>query len=232
MKRFKMLSWMYVTVFLIFLINKGRAYYVAPAYVMLLSAGSVGLENWLEASPEVVRRWGRGFVWSLQILGGLIGILVMKPVVPINSPLWEITSSINEDIVEMVGWQDLTAQVAAIYESIPESEKTQTVILAGNYGEAGALELYGKQYHLPRVISGSNSLWYRGYGEPEPKTLIMVGFESSYATNFFSSCKYADTVTNSYHVKNEETSFHNSIYICRDPRHPWEEMWQEMQWFQ
>ena len=45
--------------------------------------------------------------------------------------------------VEMVGWQDLTAQVAEIYQSIPESEKSRTVILAGNYGEAGAFDLYG-----------------------------------------------------------------------------------------
>src|SRR5688572_28408490 len=147
----------------------------------------------------------------------------MKPVAPINSSLWEITSSVNEDVVEMIGWQDLTAQVAEIYQSIPEGERPRTVILAGNYGEAGALDLYGKQYNLPRIISGTNSLWYRGYGEPEPETVIVVGFESSYASNFFASCRYTGKVTNSYQVKNEETTHHTGLYVCREPRRPWKD---------
>jgi hypothetical protein len=157
----------------------------------------------------------------------------MKPIAPINSPLWEVTTGVTDDLfTEMVGWQDLTKQVADIYQSIPESEKPLTVILAGNYGEAGALDLYGDKYGLPRIISGGNNYWYRGYGEPEPETVIVVGFESSYAGRFFALCKYSGTVTNSYDVKNEETSYHTGLYVCREPRQPWSEMWQEMQWYQ
>jgi hypothetical protein len=126
----------------------------------------------------------------------------------------------------------MAVQVADIYQSIPEAEKPHTVILAGNYGEAGALDLYGPQYNLPRIISGANSLWYRGYGQPDPETVIAVGFESAYANHFFKSCQYSGTVTNVYNVKNEETTHHTGLYICRQPRHPWSEMWPEMQWFQ
>ncbi|HEX5942128.1 MAG TPA: glycosyltransferase family 39 protein [Anaerolineales bacterium] len=232
MKRFRALGWMFLVTFLLFLLNRGRAYYVAPAYVMLLAAGCVGLEQWFESRTMRTRRLGFGLLWGAQVIGSLIAIVLMKPVAPINSSLWEITSSVNEDVVEMIGWQDLTAQVAQVYRSIPENEKPSTVILAGNYGEAGALDLYGKQYDLPLVISGTNSLWYRGYGEPEPETVIVVGFESSYASNFFSSCRYSGKVTNSYRVKNEETTHHTGLYICREPRRPWEDMWQDMQWFQ
>ena len=96
-------------------------------------------------------------VWGALVVGSLIGILLMKPIAPINSRLWDFTSSVNEEVVEMVGWQDLTAQVAEIYQSIPAEERPRTVILTGNYGEAGALDLYGRDYDLPRVISGTNS---------------------------------------------------------------------------
>ena len=51
-----------------------------------------------------------------------------------------------------------TAQVAQIYRSIPESEKARTVILAGNYGEAGALDFYGGEYGLPRIVSNQDDL--------------------------------------------------------------------------
>ena len=232
MKRFRILGWMFIVTFLLFLLNQGRAYYVAPAYVMLLAAGCVGFETWLETRAEKIRRLGFGLLWGMQVIGSLIGIILMKPIAPINSPLCETTSGANEDVVEMIGWPDLTEQVAGIYQSLPENEKPRTVILTGNYGEAGALDLYGDPYNLPRIISGTNSLWYRGYGEPEPETVIVVGFEGAYASNFFRSCKYSGTVTNAYQIKNEETTYHTGLYVCRDPRRPWKDMWQEMQWFQ
>jgi 4-amino-4-deoxy-L-arabinose transferase-like glycosyltransferase len=232
MKRFRLLGWMFVVTFLLFLVNHGRGYYTGPSYVMLLAAGAVWFEHWLGMRTESRRRWGLSLLWGLQGIGSLIGILVMKPIAPINSTLWEITSGINEEVVEMVGWQDLTAQVAEIYKSIPESDKPRTAILAGNYGEAGALDLYGKQYGLPGVISGANSLWYRGYGEPEPETIILVGFEGGYADRFFSPCTQAGIVSNQYHVKNEESTYHSSLYVCHGRRQPWSEMWQDMQWFQ
>ncbi len=199
---------------------------------MLLAAGAVGFESWLELRAEKMRRVGFGVLWSLLAVGSLIGVILMKPIAPINSSLWNVTSGINEEVVEMVGWQDLTAQVAKIYRSIPDSDKPGTAILAGNYGEAGALDLYGKKYNLPRIISGGNSLWYRGYGKPEPETIILVGFERGYADTFFSTCVFSGRVTNQYGIKNEESMRHTSLYICRNPRQPWNEMWQRMQWFQ
>jgi len=232
MKSFRLLAWMFLVTFALFLVTQGRSYYIAPAYVTLLAAGSVWFENWLEAGTEKTRRAGFGLLWGLLALGSLVGIVLIKPVAPIDSPLWNITSGINNEVVEMVGWQDLTAQVAEIYQSISEDDKQRTVILAGNYGEAGALDLYGGEYGLPRIISGANSLWARGYGEPEPQTVILVGFERGYAENFFRSCEYSGKVTNRYNVKNEESTHHTSLYICQQPRHPWAEMWKGMQWFQ
>ena len=200
---------------------------------MLLAAGCVWFEAWFERLGGKKRQVGFTLLWTTQVIGSLIGVILMKPIAPINSPLWDFTIGVTDDLfTEMVGWQDLTKQVAEIYQSIPESEKPSTVILAGNYGEAGALDLYGDEYGLPRIISGGNSYWYRGYGAPEPETVIVVGFEGDYARHFFNSCQFSGTVKNSYDVKNEETSYHTGLYICREPRRPWSEMWQEMLWYQ
>lgn len=232
MKRFRLLAWMFLVTFALFLVTQGRSYYLAPAYVPLLAAGSVWFESWLEARTERARRFGVGVLWGLLAIGSLVGIVLMKPVVPINSSLWEITSGINNEVVEMIGWQDLATQVAGIFQSIPDGEKQHTVILAGNYGEAGALELYGDEYGLPRIISGANSLWARGYGDSEPQTVIVVGFERGYAESFFRTCKSAGKVANHYNVKNEESTRHTGLYVCQQPRQPWAEMWKGMQWFQ
>lgn len=232
LKRFRALGWMFIVTFALFLSSRGRSYYTGPAYVMLLAAGVVWFEQWLERLTQRARQWGFGLLWGAQVIGGLIAVVLIKPIAPINSPLWAITSNINREVVEMVGWPDLTAQVAELYQAIPASEQPRTVILTGNYGEAGALDYYGDVYHLPPVISGGNSLWYRGYGESEPETVIVVGFERGYADKFFATCTQVGTVANRYGIKNEESTRHTALYLCRNPRRPWPELWQEMQWFQ
>ena len=86
-------------------------------------------------------------------------------------------------------------------------------ILVGNYGEAGALDLYGPAHGLPRPISGGNSLWARGYGNPPPETVILVDFERAYADRLFQSCRPASQVKNRYGVRNEE-SVHPQHALC------------------
>ena len=51
----------------------------------------------------------------------------------------------------------------------------------GNYGEAGAIEMFGPAYHLPPPISTTNSAWLRGYPTPQPTTLIVVGLDRGMA---------------------------------------------------
>lgn len=231
-KRFRPLGWMYLTTFVLLFVARGRAYYLAPAYPMLLAAGSAWLESWIHTLPRRGARLAQAVLATLLLLGAIGGVLLTKPVAPINSPIWDVTVRLNDNFVEMVGWPELAQQVADIYEALPAEEKATTAVLAGNYGEAGALDLYGPALGLPPVISGANSLWARGYGDPPPQTVIVVGFEGSYAGRFFASCDVAGRVSNEYGVKNEESSHHVMLYVCREPRRPWTEMWSDMQWFQ
>ncbi|MCA9970089.1 MAG: glycosyltransferase family 39 protein [Anaerolineales bacterium] len=231
-KRFRALGWAFVVSLALFWAARGRGYYLAPAYAMLVAAGAVWWEGWLRGRAPRRQRLGWRFSWLLAGLAGAAGLVLVKPIVPINSALWSVTSRVNSEVTEMLGWPDLVAQVAAVYETIPEAERARTAVLAGNYGEAGALDLYGPAYGLPRVISGSNSLWARGYGDPEPETVIVVGFQAQYATLFFKSCRLSGRVTNRYDVPNEETTRHTGLYVCRQPRQPWAQMWPRMQWFQ
>jgi len=232
MRRFRPLAWLFLVTLTIFLVAQGRSYYIAPAYVMLLAAGCTWCLNEFAKRSEVLRRAGIGLLYSLIAVGGLAGIVLIKPVAPINSDLWKITSKLNPEAVEMVGWPDLAIQVQSIYQLIPEIEKSRTVILAGNYGEAGALDMYGPDLGLPPVISGADSFWYRGYGNQEPETVIVVGMDLGFAEQFFRNCTSAGTVTNRYGVWNEETSRHTRMFICRNTHRAWSEMWNDMLWFQ
>ena len=104
-------------------------------------------------------------------------------------------------------------------------------VLAANYGEAGAIDFYGPSYGLPRALSGINSFWAKGYGDPPPQTLIVLGFSQRFLDANFSSCQVAGHTPNPYGVENEETGDHPDIYVCRGMRQTWPEFWSDFQYF-
>jgi hypothetical protein len=134
----------------------------------------------------------------------------------------------NDGFREEIGWPELVETVAGIRGSLPTEERAHAGILAGNYGEAGAIDLYGPAYGLPKAISGINSYWLRGYGDPPPRTLIVVGLSRGFLERSFESCELAGHITNRYGVKNEETTEHPDIFVCRRLRLPWAEFWKQL----
>ena len=137
---------------------------------------------------------------------------------------WHIKNSTHDLFIEQIGWPELVETVAEIYAALPPEDQAQTGILTGNYGEAGALNLYGPAYGLPTAISGVNSYWLRGYGDPPPQVLILLDWRRN---SLFESCKVAGRVTNRYQVWNEEAR-HSAIYVCRGLRQPWPLFWESL----
>jgi 4-amino-4-deoxy-L-arabinose transferase-like glycosyltransferase len=229
--RYRMLGWMYVIPFVLFLVTQGRSYYLASAYPMLIAAGVIVWESWLSEQAAGRARLIRGLTWGALAVGALLFVPIMLPVAPINSGLWDLASQVHDNFVEEIGWPELTETVADIYLDLPAEERPRSAILTGNYGEAGAINLYGPAYSLPQAISGINSYWLRGYGDPPPETLIVLGFSAESAGRYFASCNLAGHVTNRYGVENEETRFHPDIFVCREPRQPWPALWESLKSF-
>lgn len=230
-KRYRALGWLYIVPLVLMLAARGRGYYLAPAYPMLFAAGSVWWENWLKTRSAGVERQMRQTMVAALAVGILIAIPLSLPVSPINSPLWQIANGINDNFREMIGWPELVETVAAIYHKQPPAEQEHTAFLTANYGQLGAINLYGPAYGLPEAISGINSAWERGYGDPPPQTVIVLGFGPEGASRFFRSCEVAGRVTNRYDVANEESSWQPIIMLCRQPRQPWPDLWPQLRSF-
>lgn len=226
-KQYRMIGWMYVIPFLIYLLTQGRSYYQAPAYPMLIAAGAVFWQNWLDKFSVQKARPALGATWAFIFIGALIGGALSLPIAPINSTLWNITREVHDIFTEQIGWQEMIQTVAEIYADLPEDEKAQAGILAGENDEAAALNLYGGEHGLPKAISGSNTFFLRGYGNPPPKILIVVGFSQGAVSALFEQCAVAGTITNAYGVENDLRDPPN-IFICHSPRLPWPELWSKL----
>ncbi len=226
-KRYRPIGWMFVVPFVLFLVTKGRSYYLAAAYPMLMAAGAVLLEKWIAMLSIGWARLARGITWGAFAVSGAIFAAVALPIAPINSSWWDTATEINGEFKEEIGWPELVETVAKIYAALPAEDRAQTGILTGNYGEAGAINLYGPAYGLPEAISGVNSYWLRGYGDPPPQAVIVLDGQRSSA---FETCELAGHFTNHYGVWNEETS-HPDIFLCRRLTRPWAEFWKNLRRF-
>jgi hypothetical protein len=227
---YRLLGWLYVVPFVLFLIGQGRSYYLGAAYPPLFAAGAVVLEGWLRSLRAAPARLVRGLTWAALAVGAAVAAALMLPIAPVGSDLWRVSSSVHDNFVEQIGWPDLVETVAEIYTALPAEERPGAAILTSNYGQAGAIALYGPAAGLPAAISGVNSYWARGYGDPPPTTLILLGFRQEAAERLFERCDLAGRVTNRYGVRNEETR-NPEIFVCRGPRQPWLTLWPELRRF-
>jgi 4-amino-4-deoxy-L-arabinose transferase-like glycosyltransferase len=224
---FRVLGWMFVIPLVLFLLGKGRGYYLAPAYPMLYAAGVVSWQTWLRG----LRPTWRTSLIAIFVVALLANIALSSAIflnlAPINSRWWKAAVNLNSDLPEEIGWPELAETVARIRNSLPAEERAQVKILAGNYGEAGAINLYGPPLGLPPVICPTNSFWERGYGDSPPEILIVLGASAEDLDGLFESCQLVGHITNREGVANEETTRHPDIFLCRHLRRPWPEVWKK-----
>jgi hypothetical protein len=226
--RYRMLAWMYVVPLALFYFGKGRGYYMAAAYPMLLAMGSAAAARWLVSLPT----WGRRTMEGVYFTSlAACGVYICAAILPLASsgPLRNFALENNGDLREEIGWNELVKTVAGIRDSLPPDQQANLGITTGNYGEYGAIEVLGAPYGLPKPIGTTNSEWLRGYPDPPPATLIVLGLTREQADGIFTNCRLAGHNGNSEGVRNEESRDHPDIFVCGPPRLPWQELWKDQE---
>jgi hypothetical protein len=229
--RFRLLSAFYVGPFVLLALAKGRGYYLLPAYPVLYAAGAVGLEAWLASRARVVRGVVYGAVVAAVLAEAGAIAWAYLPIWRPGSAAWNWQMKNNDDMANEIGWPEFVGQVAAVRDRLTPAERGQYAVLAENYGEAGAIELYGPKYGLPVPIATVNDFHDRGWGPFEPETLIVVGGNLEDESKFFASCAVVALVHLPYEVKDEETVDHPQILVCHHLKEPWPVVWGRSQDF-
>ncbi|HEV8097662.1 MAG TPA: glycosyltransferase family 39 protein, partial [Gaiellaceae bacterium] len=143
----------------------GKSYYALPVVLFALAVGAVPFDRW--ATRRRLRRVGVAFVLVLVLI-----LPIGLPVLPLHTADRLGVIAARSDYQDEVGWHALAAQAAQL-------SRGTDVILASNYGEAGALELFGR--NLPPVASPQVTFRYwrpRIHG----RRALLIGFSKSQAS--------------------------------------------------
>jgi hypothetical protein len=233
-KPFRFLGWAYLVVMTIFMIARGKTYYPMAVYPMLMAAGGVAFEQISASRAWKTLRVGYP---ALIALAGLLTLPFGVPVLSVNNFLKyadvfpyahevkterDSTAPLPQNYADMFGWDTLATTVAHVYYALPEAERGSCAILAGNYGEAGALDYYGPALGLPKAIGGHNSYFYWGSRQYSGECVILFGEGSEEHKNYFSDVQQVATVPNPLGMPSEQNV---AIYLCRKPKAPLAELW-------
>jgi hypothetical protein len=233
-KRYRFLAAAFLIVLAAFMILGGKSYYALPAYPLLLSAGGVALESYFASAG---RAWLRIAHPLVLVAGGLATLPFGVPLLPVDTFLRysrslpyasavkterDATAALPQLYADMFGWDTMAASVASVYRDLSAAEQADCAILAGNYGEAGAIDYYGPNLGLPKAVSGHNSYFYWGPRNYSGACVIVFGERSDEFKTFFEESRLAATTSNPHGMPNEQRV---PIYLCRKPRAPLAALW-------
>lgn len=217
---FRPIGLAFVLLALWFAATGGKPYYLAGMYFPLFGAGAV----WAEERLAAKRRGLRGWI-ALMLVGAVAALPLTLPVLPeaaLATGSWQGT--INKDLSATVGWPQLVGQVARIADRLPAARRDHLVVFTGDYGAAGAIDLYGARFGLPDAISGHNSYWWWGpAGARDGSTTIAVDLPRSYLLTIFSSVDLVGRVTTPNGVWSEERG--DPLWLCTGQKLSWEKAW-------
>ncbi len=209
LRPWRVLGVAFVVVALWLTLRNAKPYYLTPAFPMLLAAGAVMIESWLAD-----RRYAgaaAAVLAALAVAAGLALAPLATPLLPVEDYVAyeqilgmrpkdmedQETGLLPQHFADRLGWEELARTVAEVHAALPEVERGRCLIVAGNYGECGAINYWGPALGLPTAVCGHNSCfaWWPETGEWD--VVLAVGgareqYNSTFASVAFGGLRRAD----------------------------------------
>jgi len=226
-KPFRALGWAWIFSAVVIVTISPRVYYLYPAYPLLFAAGAVFWER--------QAHWRR-YVWPIGLV--VSGIVAAPFAVPLLSPETYIRYSqalhfgpppietfklgpLPQFFADRFGWREMTATVAEVYNNLPPDVRSKTAIFGANYGEAGAIDMFGPKYGLPPAISGHQNYFFWGARGYTGESMIVMHGDQQDLESKFAEVRKVASVYHPYSMPFE----HFDIFYCRGPSQSLSQAW-------
>ena len=234
-KPYRALGYTFLAVLAILILLQGKHYYSLGLYTPLFAAGGFALEQVLFQRYRFLK----------PAIAASLSLLIL-PLVPFSLPVlsleqmvaygkatgsyglegalrWEDgrVHSLPQDYADMTGWQELGVKVTQTYLSLSPEEQARCMVYAENYGEAGAIRYYGRQFGLPEPVSFSDNFLLWAPDSIRGDILIYVNDEVEEISYFFSDVRPVGRINDPFA---RESGL--PVYLCRAPRNGFDQFYQ------
>ncbi|MFY9529714.1 MAG: glycosyltransferase family 39 protein [Candidatus Acidiferrales bacterium] len=222
LRPYRMLGWCYLAAFTVFVVLKGKNYYLAPIYPMLLAAGAVTIESGIARSGQT---WLKPVIVVLLLAGGAWLAPVVVPVLrvdqfisymnklPFKVPRSEhshMAAVLPQHYADQFGWEEMVATVAQAWSRLSPEERPGCGIFAQDYGQAGAIDFFGRRYGLPPALSGHQTYYLWGPRGYSGNCLIVLDDRKEVLEREFEHVEYVGMSDNPYALEREIP-----VFICK-----------------
>lgn len=225
-KLYRFFGWAFFVLFGIFFVLGGKSYYLAPIYPVLFAPGAIMVERFVSNRK----------VWKTSIIVALttssVFLIPMSlPILPLPtllqvskfySSIYTLPDRGNTDLNsieapwhfrQMLGWEEIAEEVSKVYHSPALSDRSDVAILSWDYGYSSAIDFFGKNYNLPKVISGAHAFYFWGPRNYSGNIVISVGGDFDYLKKLFKQVEKVDTITHE-HTLGIKSAI--PIYLCKE----------------
>jgi hypothetical protein len=208
-KPFRAIGWAWIFTAAVIATLSPRVYYLFPGFPVLFAGGGVLWEQLLASSKLV---WTKLAYPALMLIGGAVLAPLAIPLLPpetyirytkaigLEQPAIEThrLGPLPQIFADQFGWEEMAAQVARVYNSLPPEVRARTAIFAQSYGQAGAIDLFGPKYGLPPSISGHQNYFLWGPRGYTGESMIVMDDRLENLEKLFSSVRKAASVFHPY----------------------------------
>lgn len=223
----------WVVLMLLFVHEHGKPYYLSPIYPVLLCLGAVRIEAWLS------NRVGRGAVLVLVAASGAATAPLTLPILPVETFIRyqaalgfapstgerQKLGVLPQYYADMFGWRAMAEKVAAVYRALPPQDRARAVFWGNNYGEAAAIDIFGRPLGLPPALSGHNQYYLWGPRGADGSVVIIIGGDTGHYAELFRSYTVAGHIDAPYAMPYETDL---PIYVLRGMKMPLARYWPEV----
>jgi len=238
-ERYRFLGVAFLVFFALHFALHAKNYYLAPFYPILFAAGGVAWEEALAAVRSTKRRTGTKVAFAAAISAA--GLLVAPTVLPLLPPESLLaygraigvvpprTEVAHEGPLPQVwgdqfGWPELVAEVARVWNGLSPEERLRAGIFANNYGEAGAINLFGPRLGLPPALSAHQTHFFWGPRGFSGDVLVVLQSSRERLERRCASVEEAGRHFHPWGMAEEN----GSIWVCRGLKTPLGELWPKL----
>jgi hypothetical protein len=240
-KQFRILPLIYLAVFVILVINRNsKSEYMGPMFPMLFTLGAFSIENFILMMNW---RWLKPVILILLLPGGIISAPFALPILPVetfiaysqalgmapSTPEKKKLNKLPQHYADMFGWEKMAAAVTDAYNTLSPEEKTKCAIICGNYGEAGAIDFFGRKYNLPKAISGHNNYWLWGPRDATGEVVICLGGSKEAIFKSYKEAIQVGLFNDEYCMPYENNM---PVWVCKSRIVPLKEAWPEFKHYE